>query len=58
MKQNVRYVGLDVHAKSIVIAIADEGNEVAMVWKSIPFDLPRLLTELRRLGPPSELKVC
>lgn len=58
MNKSVRFVGLDVHAESIVIAVADVGGEAATVWKSIRYDPPRLLKELRRLGPLSTLKVC
>ena len=58
MTQNVRYVGLDVHANSIVIAVADGGRDAAEVLQSIAYDLPRLLAELKRLGRLGSLKVC
>lgn len=58
MNMNVRYVGLDVHAESIVIAVADAGEVPAAMWKAIPYDLPRLLKELKQLGRLSNLKVC
>jgi len=58
MTENVRYIGLDVHADSIVIAVADGNRDAAEVLKSIPHDLPRLLVELQRLGRTSSLKVC
>lgn len=58
MNTKVRYVGLDVHAESIVIAVADRGGCPAEIVKSIPQKLPRLLEELRRLGSYSSLKVC
>jgi transposase len=54
---NLRCVGLDVHARSIVIAVA-EGHTPAETLKKIPFEEARLLTELRRLGPLGSLKVC
>src|SRR5690606_18768466 len=54
---NVRCVGLDVHARSIVIAVA-EGQTPAETLKRLPYDESRLLAELRRLGPPESLKVC
>jgi transposase len=58
MLKNVRCVGLDVHADSIVIAVADADAKPAEVWKVIPYDLPGLLTQLRRLGSLCTLKVC
>jgi transposase len=58
MTKSVRYVGLDVHAESIIMAVADAGEAPAQVWKSIPYDLRRLLKELERLGSNSRLKVC
>jgi len=58
MHTNVRYVGLDVHAESIIMAVADAGDAPAAMWKALPYDLPRLLKELRQLGRLSQLKVC
>jgi len=58
MNATVRYVGLDVHANSIVMAVADAGQAPAQVLKSIPYEEPRLLTELKRLGSLSSLRVC
>ena len=57
MKASVRHVGLDVHAETIVIAIAD-GDAPAQLLKSVPFDQPRLLKELRKLGRLADLNVC
>ena len=55
----VRYIGLDVHKDSIVIAVADEGREPARAFKTIPHDAVRLLKELRRLTPEGgRLLVC
>ena len=58
MNTNVRYAGLDVHAESIVIAVAKAGDEPARLLKTIPYDERRLLAELRRLAPVSAWKVC
>jgi len=58
MHKNVRSIGLDVHAESIVMAVADPGQTPAQVCKSIPYDLPRLLKELRQLGARATLSVC
>lgn len=55
----VRYIGLDVHKDTIVIAIADEGRSAALVWKTIPYDEVRLLKALQLLRKSgSMLKVC
>lgn len=53
--QKVRFVGLDVHADSIAIAIAEPGRGQPAVLAVIPNDTAMLLRRLRRLGP---LKCC
>jgi transposase len=59
MKASVIYVGLDVHKDSIVIAVAREGREEAMVWKTIPNCSVRLRKELKALAKNGEtLKTC
>jgi len=39
MSIKVRYIGLDVHKETIVIAIADAGLGEAKAWKSLPYVL-------------------
>lgn len=58
MSQNVRYAGLDVHGKSIVIAVADAGNAPPSVLASIPYDPRRVLKELEQVAPRDCWKVC
>lgn len=58
MSQNVRYAGLDVHGKSIVIAVADAGSTPPRVLASIPYDPRRVLKELEREAPRECWKVC
>ena len=59
MTTRVRYVGLDVHKDTIVIAIAEEGREAASVWKTIPYDELRLVKALCLLQKQgADLKVC
>lgn len=55
--QNVRFVGLDVHADSIAIAVAEGGGRRAQpeILATIPHDVPRLLKQLRQLG---RIKCC
>ena len=54
----LRFIGLDVHKDSIVIALAESGQAPAEVLKRIDWSEPRLLAELRKLGPVSDLRVC
>ena len=53
-----RYVGLDVHKSSIVIAIADPGGTPATILATIPNDFASLAKALRRLGPAETLSCC
>lgn len=54
----LRFIGLDVHAETIVIAVADEGSTPAVILKVIGYDEGRLLSELRKLGTLGSLRVC
>ncbi len=54
MSQPSQFVGLDVHSKSISIAVAT-GREQAEYLRQVPNDLTRLLKELDRLGPRPSL---
>jgi transposase len=55
----VRYVGLDVHKDSIVIAVADEGREEARDVGEFPADWHSLHKQLRRLERGGyELRLC
>lgn len=58
MLKNVRFIGLDVHAESIVIAVANSGDTPAEFLKIISYDCSRLLKELRKLAKLSDLRVC
>src|SRR5690349_17945562 len=53
--ENVRFVGLDVHADSIAIAVAEPGRGEPAVVAAIPNDVAALLKKLRRLG---SVKCC
>lgn len=48
--ETVRFVGLDVHADSIAIAVAEPGRGEPDVLAVIPNDTAKLLKRLRRLG--------
>ncbi len=48
--ETVRFVGLDVHADSIAIAVAEPGRGEPAIVATIPNDTALLLKRLRRLG--------
>jgi len=51
MNRTVKYVGLDVHQDTTVIAVADGGREGEVrIYGSIPSDLQALEKVLRKLG--------
>jgi len=55
----LRFVGLDVHKDTIVIAVADEGGSEATALATIPHDVPKLIKRLSGLvADKSELRVC
>jgi len=61
MKQELLFVGLDVHAKNITIALAEGGGGEARLYGTIPNDLhalEKLFTKLRKAHPGTELRVC
>lgn len=53
--ETVRFVGLDVHADSIAIAVAEPGRGEPATLATIPNDTALLLKRLRRLG---HVKCC
>ena len=57
MKRDIRYVGLDVHAATVAVAVAEAGGEVRSVGV-IP-NRPQAIRRLvKKLGPPDRLRVC
>ena len=60
MPKPLLYIGLDVHAQSIAIAIAEAGGEVRN-YGSISNDLhavEKVLTKIKKAHPGVELRVC
>jgi transposase len=58
MKDNTKYVGLDVSKEKIAVAIADDGREVPSYWGVI-LNTPEAIRKLlKQLGEPDQLKVC
>jgi hypothetical protein len=53
-----RFVGLDVHKDTIVIAVAEPGRSEAKVLATIPHDFTSLSKALTRLGPADSLSCC
>ena len=58
MTAKLRYIGLDVHKETIVIAVAEAGRAPAIVWKTIPYDLSRLVKAVGLLADQAETLVC
>jgi transposase len=56
--KNVRFVGLDVHAQTIAVAIAEPGGGEVRSLGSIP-NRPESVSKLiKKLGKPGQLRVC
>jgi len=55
--KNLRFVGLDVHAKTIAVAVAETGGEVGSlgVIPNRPESVSKLM---KKLGKPEQLRVC
>jgi transposase len=59
MSSKVRFVGLDVHKATIVIAYADAGQQEAVVYGTIVHDVAKLIKVLKSLAAGGwELRVC
>jgi transposase len=55
--KNVRFVGLDVHAETIAVAVAELGGEVRSLGV-IPNRAESVGRLIRKLGKPEQLRVC
>lgn len=58
MSKSLRFIGLDVHKDSIVIAVAEAGREPAEVYGEIPNDWATLRRTLMRLRTGHSLRCC
>lgn len=58
MKNNVRYIGLDVHADTIVMAVAEEGRAAAQQLGKIANDWRKLHARLKTLATKGRLLIC
>lgn len=57
MRESIRYVGLDVHAETIAVAVADEDKQVEALG-IIPNRPESIVVLLKKLGPAKRLRVC
>jgi transposase len=57
MKNDTRFVGLDVHADSIAVAVAEPSGEMRSLG-TIPNDAEAVRKLVRRLGAPETLRAC
>ncbi|HVA63211.1 MAG TPA: IS110 family transposase [Terriglobales bacterium] len=57
MEKNVRFLGLDVHAETIAVAVAEPGGEVRSLG-TIPNRPEALRKVIRKLGPAERLRAC
>lgn len=57
MSSNLRYLGLDVHADTIAVAIAEPGGEVRSLGM-IPNDPTAVAKLVRKLGGREQLRAC
>ena len=61
MKKPLLFIGLDVHAKNITMAVAPGDGTEARLYGTIPHDLhalERVFAKLRKAHPGAELRVC
>ena len=55
--RNVRFIGLDVHAETIAVAVAEPGGEVRSLG-TIPNRPEPVARLIRKLGKPEQLRAC
>ncbi len=58
MQSTVRYVGLDVHKDTIVMAVCEAGTQPAEIFATLANDPAAVLARLRKLGPLPSVLVC
>src|SRR6201998_1210463 len=57
MKEKLRFLGLDVHAETIAVAVADPDGEVRSLG-AIPNRVESIRKMIRKLGPAEKLRAC
>jgi transposase len=58
MEPTIRYVGLDVHKDTTVIAVAEGSGGEAQVWGRVSSDPPAVERVLEKLGGPRRVRAC
>lgn len=56
--EKLRFVGLDVHKDTVVVAVAEGDGTVPHVLGTYPNDVPSLVKRLKKLGKGSALRCC
>src|ERR1700743_2971925 len=57
MQAKVRFLGLDVHAETIAIAVAEQDGEVRSLG-TIPNRAESIRKMIKKLGPVAKLRAC
>ena len=57
MKEKVRFLGLDVHAETIAVAVAEPEGEVRSLG-TIPNRAECIRKLIKKLGPAAKLRAC
>src|ERR1700719_1303121 len=57
MKEKLRFLGLDVHAETIAVAIAESDGEVRSLG-TIPHRFEAIRKLIKKLGPTEKLRAC
>src|ERR1700689_841615 len=57
MKEKLRFLGLDVHAETIAVAVAETDGEVRSLG-TIPNRAESIRKLIRKLGPAEKLRAC
>lgn len=58
MSQHTKFVGLDVHAETIAVAVAQKGRGAAEFLGTIPPTESAVAALMRKLGAPHQVHVC
>jgi hypothetical protein len=57
MKEKLRFLGLDVHAETIAVAVAEPDGEVRSLG-TIPNRVESIRKMIKKLGPAEKLRAC
>ena len=57
MKEKLRFLGLDVHAETIAVAVAETDGEVRSLG-TIPNRVESIRKMIKKLGPAEKLRAC